>query len=555
MNKTNVLGLHCLHDSSVTFIDLNKNLRIFELERFSEIRNCSLVNFKPGKLSHFPSCDEDTKNKYFENLKSFLLQPPETILCSGAEWDKPCQELIKNHFPTSKVINMGHHLSHCAGAFAFSGYDNALAISIDGGGYEPDETGSEYITSSYSVYDCSREEFKKISSTNSGTNNNFTAGVYGCIAFFTEEIKKTINTFQTPVPLALSYAGKLMGLVAYGKVRDKWVAPLIQFYMVHPELAFTDQNLEKSLIILADALEIPYNSNCLSGSDSYDLAATNQYVFEKMCFNLINPFIETTEHDVVFSGGCALNVLFNQKLKEKLWKYRKKLYIPPNPGDEGLSLGHIVSYNRNSSLELSPYCGYDINDRIDIESILSNSDFQTAPLCLNKIVQLLKSGKIGGFMMGYSEVGPRALGNRSILCDPSFENAKDNLNNKVKFREWFRPFAPICRLQDKDKYFTNAFASPFMSYSPTVREEFRRALPGIVHEDGTARLQTVTMDSHPFIFSLLEKIEMHGKIPVLLNTSLNIKGKPIMTSVHEAFKALKSTQMDFLVIEDIIVLK
>ena len=126
---------------------------------------------------------------------------------------------------------------------------------------------------------------------------------------------------------------------------------------------------------------------------------------------------------------------------------------------------------------------------------------------------------------------------------------KDTLNAKVKFREWFRPFAPMVRYEDRNKYFVFDGDSPYMSFACPVRETYRDELSAITHVDGTARLQTVKESDNPFIYELLTELERKGNIPVLLNTSFNIKGKPILTTVSDAFEILKDTELDNVYIE------
>ena len=126
---------------------------------------------------------------------------------------------------------------------------------------------------------------------------------------------------------------------------------------------------------------------------------------------------------------------------------------------------------------------------------------------------------------------------------------KDTLNKKVKFREWYRPFAPVCLLEDANNYFLNAFESNYMSYAPSVKEEYRKKLPSITHEDGTARLQTVTKEQHFIFWSILNEMKNGGGIPVILNTSFNIKGLPILTTIEDALFVLDNTEMDYVVVE------
>ncbi|HYE67517.1 MAG TPA: carbamoyltransferase C-terminal domain-containing protein, partial [Anaerovoracaceae bacterium] len=148
-----------------------------------------------------------------------------------------------------------------------------------------------------------------------------------------------------------------------------------------------------------------------------------------------------------------------------------------------------------------------------------------------------------------SECGPRALGNRSIICDPSGAGKKDLINEKIKHREWFRPFAPVVKAEDVEKYFDFSGESRFMSYAPTVRTEYIDIIPAVVHKDATARVQTVTRAQNKFLYNLLDEFERISGIGVLLNTSLNIKGLPILTTLRDAFDVWNSTELDALYIE------
>ena len=153
---------------------------------------------------------------------------------------------------------------------------------------------------------------------------------------------------------------------------------------------------------------------------------------------------------------------------------------------------------------------------------------------------------------GDSEVGPRALGNRSIVCDPNIEEMKDILNAKVKFREWYRPFAPFCKKEDASKYFEskNFENLEYMSYAPPVKKEYQESLPSITHADGTARLQTVTEESHSHFYELLTEFGKISETNVLLNTSFNIRGFPVLSTIEDALHALENTEMDYVIIED-----
>ena len=545
-----ILAINGYHDSSVTFVDKNNEVRIFEYERFCKKRYG--VFRRRDDASSFGT-DDETRNNFLNYIKFQLKEQPEIILYS--ELDHGDIEFIKGHFSDTKFFCMGHHMSHCSGAYLQSGFENALAISLDGGGLDY-QTGNELTLRSYSIYKFDGGKSETIVHTNIDHPNRlvFNPGIYGAFGYYVSEIKKEVDINGKSHKNSLTYAGKIMGLAAYGDVRYEWVDAISNLYKNHPVDHWTQyDSLEKKLIA---EMGIDLYENCLSGKDSYDLAATNQYVFEELCFSFIKPYIDEYNMDVVFSGGCALNVLFNQKLAEYLSQKSLRLYIPPYPGDCGLSFCHFSSF-QNIKCNPSPYCGIDIMDRDKIFHYFEkyNSEKKVELVTTDKIVDLIKDGKIGGIIQGYSEVGPRALGNRSIICDPSIPDMKDILNSKVKFREWFRPFAPVCREEDKNLYFENAFPSEYMSFAPKVREKYRDLLPSITHEDGTARLQTVSIDQHHLFYDILTVLKKRDMIAVIMNTSFNIKGKPILTEVEDAFNVLETTELDFIVVENLLFTK
>jgi carbamoyltransferase len=171
------------------------------------------------------------------------------------------------------------------------------------------------------------------------------------------------------------------------------------------------------------------------------------------------------------------------------------------------------------------------------------------------LVDDLERGKIVGVVRGNSEHGPRALGNRSIICNPAISDMKDILNEKVKHREWYRPFAPVVRLEDVSEYFEWDRESRWMSFCPKVKEEWREKLPAITHVDGTARVQTITREQNEWLYDLLTNFKEKTGIGVLLNTSFNVNGKPILSTYKDAFHIYDTTDIDGLILEHLYIRK
>jgi carbamoyltransferase len=547
--NSKVIAINGCHDASVTFVDKNGDLRIFEYERFCKKR---FGIFKQDADNTILGTNDEIRNNFIDYIKINLKEEPEILLYS--ELNAEDISFLKTKFKNlNNIFLMGHHMSHCAGAYFQSGFENALAISLDGGGFDY-QSSSDLNVISYSICKFVNGKDEKIVDTNSTDSFVFNPGVYGGFGYYISEINKEVNEVGKSDKNALTYAGKIMGLSAYGKVRMEWVEAIEEFYKNHP--LDHANNYRSKEEIMCKKMGITLSENCFSGQDSYDLAATNQYVFEKLSFSFLRPYIDKYNLDVVLTGGCALNVLFNQKLKEYLTMRGLKLYIPPYPSDCGISFGHFVYY-QSLRIDPTPYCGIGIvdNDKLSDYYKKYDEDNKVCYFSISKIVDFIKSGKIGGIIQGYSEVGPRALGNRSIICDPSIPEMKDIINAKVKFREWFRPFAPVCREEDRNLYFENAFPSEYMSYAPYVKSQYRKVFPSITHEDGTARLQTVNKNQHSLFYDILTEISSRNQPAVIMNTSFNIKGKPILTSVVDAFYVLENTELDFIVVDNLIFFK
>lgn len=252
----------------------------------------------------------------------------------------------------------------------------------------------------------------------------------------------------------------------------------------------------------------------LKENDYFDVAAATQKVYETHFKGLLEKTRRlTSSNNLVFMGGCALNCLANRHIN----KYFDAHWIMPNPGDAGSSLGAIVAKTRKKVYWKTPYLGFEIAGHYPWERALR---------------VLLKDG-IVGIASGRAEFGPRALGNRSLLADPSNPKMKD-IVNKIKKRQEFRPFAPVIRQEDVSRYFdvSHDFASPYMQH--VVKCRTPNIYPSIVHEDGTSRVQTVTKFEHIGLYDLLTSWYDKTGCPMLLNTSLNIKGKPIVNQHHDA---------------------
>ena len=235
--------------------------------------------------------------------------------------------------------------------------------------------------------------------------------------------------------------------------------------------------------------------------DKFEIASIAQEIYEEEFKKIID---EIEDDNLVFVGGCALNVSANRFLTQF------NTFIPCNPGDGGSAIGCVI----DRKIPANAYLGYEIPGEYPV----------------TEIIQELKRNCMVGVAKGRAEFGPRALGNRSFLADPSLLDIKDRVN-KVKGREEFRPFAPMILKEDADTYFESGIPSPFMNTIRKAKPETIEKYPGIVHLDGTSRLQEITEEPHR---TLLQEWKKETGCPMLLNTSLNVKGQPIINNETEA---------------------
>jgi carbamoyltransferase len=237
--------------------------------------------------------------------------------------------------------------------------------------------------------------------------------------------------------------------------------------------------------------------------NTFEIAAIAQDIYEEEFQKII---AEIDDENLVFVGGCALNVSANRFLT------KFNTFIPCNPGDGGSAIGCALDHK----IEANPYLGYEIAGEYPV----------------TEIIKELKENGIVGVAKGKAEFGPRALGNRSLLADPSILDMKDKVN-KIKGREEFRPFAPMILKEDVNIYFEKGISSPYMNTVRNATHQTQQLYPSIVHLDGTSRVQEVTEEPHR---TLLEEWKKETGCPMLLNTSLNIKGEPIVNTELESKK-------------------
>ena len=354
-----------------------------------------------------------------------------------------------------------------------------------------------------------------------------------------------------------------MGLAAYGDLRDELTQLLDK--MVHVDKCNLFFPKEKQITELLSALKNQFSDIFEQiPTKRADLACAGQLVFEKYMKALIsNLHAKGKSDNLVLGGGCALNSSFNGKILEHT--PFTSAHVPCAPGDDGNALGAaFLAYfednpdQRHLPSWKTPYLGSMIC-RDSLKRILSfvpSEHITQHPGTIHReVANKLAEGNIIGWVQGRAEFGPRALGNRSILADPRPSEMKDLINKKVKFRENFRPFAPSVMDEFANEWFEAPISSPYMSFTQKWRKASFEKVPAVVHKDGTGRLQTVSKQSNPKYHSLISEFHKITGIPIILNTSFNVMGKPIINSVEDAITVFHTTGLDFLCIDDYLIRK
>lgn len=443
--------------------------------------------------------------------------------------------------PTTHLVE--HHLAHGAGSYYVSPFEDAAILAIDGWGewastWMGHASGLKIHAGRQSYFPNSLGCFYTAATEFCGFKPNYDEGKTmglaptGDAGRFYDVVKEMV---------AVGTHGELtldLKLFEFGKLTGKFCAPAFYDVFGPPR---------------AKGEEIHQNHR--------DVAAAFQRVLEETILKICRIlWKQGVSHNLVLAGGVALNSVANGRvLRETDFR---NVYVMPGAGDNGTSigaayyvfnglLGHGKRYRHDH-----PYVGTSYsNDEIERTLREAKLTYRMADDVCAETAALLKQGRIVGWFQGQMEFGPRALGGRSILADPTVSSMKDKINAQVKHRESFRPFAPSVTVEDVGKYFAFDGESPFMLMVCDVRPDKQSRLPAITHVDGTARLQTVSQTANPRYYRLLREFEKLSGVPIVLNTSFNVMDQPIVESPIDAVRCFFSTGLDALVIGDFIIEK
>lgn len=464
-------------------------------------------------------------------------------------------------FPNAEIKILDHHKAHAAATFYPSSYDEANVFTFDGAGnvvnLTPTEQDPQRKIMSVENASFSIGSKKELNSIHRSYNifggfglGNFYSMSTGIIYNF---MMGKQNSF-TPSERE-TYPGKIMGLSGYGEHRKIKSIP-DPFLLVFEEFEIPKiyNNPEFDFKLIHQELQ--------KGKPPEDVAAWVQHQFEKIMLDFFRNIPQNLKKEYLcLGGGCALNIILNSRLVEE--GIYKDVFVNTAPNDDGLSFGGaIYAVARTNQKILLPenigcigleYTNEEIKKELE-DSGLDWEEKEFSEIVV-ETVEHLKENKIIAWMQGQSEFGPRALGNRSIIANPTFDN-KDYLNKAVKFREWWRPYAPIIKEESVADWFDMVKQkSPYMMFNSIVKEDKKEKLPAITHEDDSTRAQTINKSQNEKAYALLSEFENQTGVPVLLNTSFNLNGEPIVESPRDAINTFTKSKIDILVMNNIIVRK
>jgi carbamoyltransferase len=585
-----ILGISCFyHDSAAALIVDGEVIAAAQEERFTRKRHdqafpekaiefcLQKANLKVSDLDRVAFYDkpflkferiiETAIDAAPKGLPTFLKAIPLWMsqkLFTGEEIKK---RLGKKDFK-GKLIFPEHHESHAAAAFFPSPFLNAAFLTVDGVG--------EWTTTSYGVGKDNRIEIL------SDIKFPHSLGLlYSAITYYTGF---KVNSGEY----------KVMGLAPYGE--PKYVQTILDNLIDLKEDGSYKINMEYFDYISGERMT---NSkfDTLFGAPArksestltqkeMDLARSIQEVIEIAVLKIARHIRKTTEmENLCLSGGVALNCVANGKLlRENIFK---DIWIQPASGDAGSALGaaFIAHYHYDNAprkntnfakLQKASYLGPSYSDE-EIESYLKANSIPyektSESEMISRTAKILSEEKVIGWFQGRMEFGPRALGSRSILGDPRSLKMQSIMNLKIKFRESFRPFAPSILLEDVSEYFELDRESPYMLIVAPVKEKYRKkmtaeeeklfgieklnvprsTIPSVTHVDYSARIQTVSNEDHPIYYALIKEFKKITGCPILVNTSFNVRGEPIVNTPEDAYRCFMRTNMDFLVIGNILV--
>jgi len=463
------------HDAAITVVEDKEILFASQSERYSGVKNDAHLN--AGIVSDAYRYGEPDMVIWYERPWMKSLRQ----LRAGQGWvNNSAKQYVRNHNIQAPVVTVDHHHSHAAGGYYTSNFDEAAVLVIDAIG--------EFDTTS--IWHGKGTKLEK----------KFSLSYPDSLGLWYSAMTQRVGL----KPNEEEYI--LMGMAAYGDPL-KYTPMILEDFFDSRHMLKLTHNLHRGCMWWRPELN--------TTQDMYDIAAATQFIYELCFHDLLDEAKKLTgSKNLVLGGGCALNCVANSIA----FQYFERVWIMPNPGDAGNSLGAITAYQQEFLNWHGPYLGLDIGMKYPTDQLIST----------------LKTDKIAGVASGRAEFGPRALGHRSLLADPRGDDIKDKVNS-IKKRQKFRPFAPAILAEHANEYFhMPAAESPYMQYTATCKKPLK--FPAIIHADGTSRVQTVSKTDSPEFYNFLQEWYRETGCPMVLNTSLNIRGKPMVNTRQDAME-------------------
>lgn len=466
---------------------------------------------------------------------------------------------------SDRMATISHHLAHAYSAFAVCPFEEGVVMVVDGvGSYSADcsescptgDSASPLARESESYYRFAGSQITTLKKIWMEPSRGFLSDEF----FNMPGLGAVYSRASTYVFGDWNKCGELMGLAPYG--RQGRMKPLVELD-VRGTLSVPEWSAAFNQPFIADSRQ-RWEKNPAIGHWE-DLAWQVQDDTERVLLARARWLRQTTgARNLCIAGGVALNCVANGRIAREAGF--ENVWIQPAAGDDGIALGcayyghlHIAKRQRSFVMRHA-YLGKSYGEKEVAAAIgkrlvrLSTVSARSDDICRDT-ARVLSEGKVVGWFQGRSEFGPRSLGNRSILADPSKAEMKDILNRRVKHRQAFRPFAPVVLAERADDIFEGEGESPFMLLAKRVRPAWRERIPAIVHVDGTARVQTVTREQNALLHELLTQFEALTGNPVLLNTSFNVRGEPIVETPGDATVCFLTTGIDVLILHDRLITK
>jgi carbamoyltransferase len=483
----------------------------------------------------------------------------------------PERELAKKHpwFNTKsdKVITISHHLAHAYSAFAACPFEEGVVMVVDGvGGYRSDvmepypqstNNASPLARESESYYRFSGSNLEAIKKVWLEPGKGFLSDEF----YNMQGLGAVYSRVSTYVFGDWNKCGELMGLAPYG--RPHAAKPFLE--MQNGDLKVNPWPEAYNQPWLMEATDGRKWDNDPAMKHWEDVAWQIQDDTEQVLLARARWLRETTgAKNLCMAGGVALNCVANGKLAREAGF--ENIWVQPAAGDDGNAIGcalygHLAVMKQPRKYTIKhayfgrPYSDHEVKDAINKTAIKLVSKAVASPDICKETAKILADGNVIGWFQDRSEFGPRALGNRSIIADPRTPEMKDILNSRVKHRQPFRPFAPIVLEERADEIFLGPGDSPYMLMAKQVHPDWKDKIPAVVHVDDTARVQTVNETANPRLYRLLKEFEALTGVPVLVNTSFNIKGEPIVETPQDALECFLGTGIDYLILHDIVMSK